>query len=386
LFLALIVVVIGRAIAIATPLSIAIIGLAVLMLITYGLGSYLSRQAEVTVSGVGTPTLTGMSAGVWLLTLSTEWAVLVWLIPEAAYLVFALSFLYLYLLRRRWGILAVLVAVGAAIVALGMHDGWSVAAVIGPLLGAGVAILIGLGYQSLTREAAEREMLMTELMATRDQLAETERTAGALAERARLAREIHDTVAQGLSSIQMLLHAAERADPDRAGIQHIRLARDTAAANLADTRAFIRELLPVALTDRRLAGALRRLAETQWSSDELDVQVRVSDALELPMQVQSALLRITQGAMANVLQHARARTVIIAVAVDADSVELTVADDGVGFDTATVRADRAVGASDSFGLTAIRERVDQFGGTLTVEASEGRGTRLTVVLSTEEPT
>ncbi len=374
LFVALVALVIVRAIIVATTASAAVVALALLLLITYGLGGRLATRST-----------SGRLALLWLLALSALWLALVWLIPEAAYLVFPLFFLYLHVLPRPWGAVAVLVAVGAAIAALGLHGGWSIGGVVGPLVGAGVAILIGLGYQSLAREAAEREALMAELVATRDQLAVTEHASGVLAERARLAREIHDTVAQGLSSIQMLLHAAERADPQQPGLEHIRLARETAATNLADTRRFIRELSPAALSDRGLAAALRRLAETQWRSDDLEVHVRVADSPELPMHVQAALLRIAQGAMANVLQHARAHTATITIALDTDSVELVIADDGVGFDAAEVVADRASGVSDSFGLTAIRERVDQLGGTLTIEASPARGTRLIVALGLGEP-
>ena len=145
-----------------------------------------------------------------------------------------------------------------AICALGLHGGWSVGGVVGPLVGAGVALLIGLGYQALAREAEQREALVRELIAARGLLAATEHESGVLAERARLAREIHDTLAQGLSSIQMLLHAAERSDPDRSGIEHIRLARETAAANLAEARRFIRELTPPQLDDQTLGGEIGR--------------------------------------------------------------------------------------------------------------------------------
>jgi signal transduction histidine kinase len=185
---------------------------------------------------------------------------------------------------------------------------------------------------------------MAELIATRGQLAATERESGIQAERARLAREIHDTVAQGLSSIQMLLHAAERADAGRPGIEHIRLARETAASNLADTRRFIRELAPAALADRGIGAALRRLADTQWQSGGLDVRVRVADSLDLPMHIQAALLRIAQGAMANVIQHARAGAATISIDRDSDSVRLTVADDGRGFDRDVLAAGTAAGS------------------------------------------
>jgi len=257
--------------------------------------------------------------------------------------------------------------------------------VVGPIVGAGVALLIGLGYQALALEGEQREALVKELVNTRGQLAATEHEAGVLAERARLAREIHDTVAQGLSSIQMLLHAAERADHDRPGIEHIRLARETAAANLAEARHFIRELTPPQLDEDGLGGALRRLAHTQSATHGLDVRVRASDTVALPMHLQTALLRIAQGAIANVIQHAHASSATIELAIDREKLRFIIVDDGSGFDP-ELPAVNSPGTSDSFGLQATRERVQQLGGTLTVDAAPGRGTTLTVDLSlTEAP-
>jgi signal transduction histidine kinase len=320
-----------------------------------------------------------MAATVWVTVLALVWVGLVILVPEAAYLAFPLFFLFLHLLPHRLGPVAVVVATAIAIVALGLHQGFSVGAVIGPLIGAGVAILLGLGYRALAQEAAEREALLAELLSTRDRLAETEREQGALAERARLAREIHDTVAQGLSSIQLLLHAAERADPDRPGIEHIRLARETAADSLAETRAFIRELTPPAL-DAGLGEALRRLGEAQSTPGGLRVEVDAPPSLDLPMDLQTALLRIAQGAIANVRQHARAGRAALTVRADGDETVLVVADDGVGFDPLAVA--RGPGVADSFGLRAIAERVAQLDGTLDVDSAPGRGTRLTVTVPT----
>lgn len=317
-----------------------------------------------------------LAGALWVVGLSVVWVGLLVLVPEAAYLVFPLFFLYLHVLPRVLGPAAVVAATLVAVVALGLHGGFTVGGVVGPLVGAGVALLIGLGYRALAREAAEREALVAELLATRDRLAATEREQGVLAERARLAREIHDTVAQGLSSIQMLLHAAERADGDRPGTEHIRLARETAADGLADTRRFIRELAPPTL-DQGLGAALRRLAEQQWTRDGLTVAVTVPDTA-LPMDVETALLRLAQGAVANAVQHARAAHVDVVVAVDGREARLTVVDDGVGFDPVTT-GDRAA-ATDSFGLRAMAERVEQFGGRLTVDSTPGRGTTITAVL------
>ena len=372
-FTSLVALVVIRAIVTASPSSIVVIPLAAVLLATYGLGGRVLRRgrARLRASGV-----------LWLLALTVEWLLLLLLMPEAAYLVFPLSFILLHLLPDWWGILTVLGATGLSIGALGLHSGFSQGGIVGPLVGAGVAIVISLGYRSQAAQSVERERLMRELVATRGQLAATEHESGVLAERARLAREIHDTVAQGLSSIQMLLHAAERADPERAGSEHIRLARETAAASLADTRRFIRELAPAALVDQGIGPALRRLAETQWERGALRVEVQVADSLELPMYLQTAFLRIAQGAMANVVQHARAATAIISIKQDDDSVQLRISDNGCGFDRDGSTARREAGTSDSFGLTATRERVDQLGGELVILSSPGAGTVLTVTLAT----
>ena len=374
LFVALTLLVIARAVLVQNDMGVTVIVLSVVLLVTYGLGGLIGRSDR----SRSRPLRLG-----WLAVLTLEWVVLLWLSSDAAYLVFPLFFLYLHLLGRWWGSATILVATVVAIFALGVHGGWTVGGVVGPLVGAGVALLIGLGYQALAREAEQREALMSELINTRGQLAAIDHEAGVLAERARLAREIHDTLAQGLSSIQMLLHAAERADPDRPGIEHIVLARETAAENLPDARRFIPELTPPQLDDRGLGGALRRLARAQWQTQGLAVNVRVSDNVALPMHLQTALLRIAQGAIANVIQHAHATTATIALAVDQNNLRFTVVDDGTGFDPLLPTKDAAE-KSDSFGLHATQERVQQLGGNLTLDSAPGRGTTLAVDLSLEE--
>ncbi|MFK4115046.1 sensor histidine kinase [Microbacterium sp. NPDC006705] len=375
LFAALTVLVVVRAVFAPSASSVVTLVLAGVLIGTYALGGLFVGAG----AGRGP-----MLRRVWLGVLTVEWVALLWLTSEAAYLVFPLFFLFLHLLGRGWGSLAIAAATAIAIAALGIHGGWSVGGVVGPLVGAGVALLIGLGYQALAREAAQREALMRELLATRGQLAASEHEAGVMAERSRLAREIHDTLAQGLSSIQMLLHAAERTDPERPGVEHIRLARETAAANLADARRFIRELTPPNLDDEGLGGALRRLATSQWAARGLDVDIRVSDTVELPMHLQTALLRIAQGAIANVIQHADASTATITLTVHDDRLAFEITDDGRGFE-ATTAVTAPPRRSDSFGIRATRERVDQLGGTVTIDSAPGKGTTLMVDLA-REPT
>ena len=373
LFVALTGLVIARAVVDPSGASVVTIVVAVIVAITYALGAVptaIPRARSAWRLG-------------WLTLLTVEWAILLWLSSDAAYLVFPLFFLYLHLLGRWWGPVAILASTILAICALGIHGGFTVGGVVGPLVGAGVALLIGLGYEALAREAEQREALVRELIATQGQLAATEHESGVLAERARLAREIHDTLAQGLSSIQMLLHAAERADPGRPGIEHVQLARETAAANLAEARRFIRELTPPQLDDQTLGAALRRLASTQWATQGLEVQVRVSDALLLPMHLQTALLRIAQGAIANVVQHAHASTAEITISIEDERLRFAVADNGTGFDPGA-GSKEATEKSDSFGLQATSERVRQLGGTLAIDSGLGRGTTLTVDLRLTE--
>ncbi|GGL07372.1 signal transduction histidine kinase [Curtobacterium luteum] len=371
LFATLLALVVVRVAVVGGPWALPSLVLAAAFGAVYLLGARIARAAEGRRSRAGV---------LWLVGLTVLWTALLVLVPEAAYLVFPLFFLYLHVLPRVVGPVAVVLATAVAISAIGVHGGFTVGGVVGPVVGAGVALLIGLGYRALAREAAEREELVAELLATRDRLAATEREQGVLAERARLAREIHDTVAQGLSSIQMLLHAAERADGDRPGAEHVRLARETAADGLADTRRFIRELAPPTL-EAGLPAALRRLAATQWSADGVTVAVDAPETVALPMDLQTALLRIAQGAVANVVQHAGAARVRLVLAVDGREARLTVTDDGRGFDVVAV--DGRARSTDSFGLRAMADRVAQFGGRLEVDSSPGSGT--TVVATLEVP-
>lgn len=350
---------------------------------------------------------------VWVGLLTLAWAALVWLRPEGVYLVFPLFFLYLHLLPLALGIASVVTATGIAIVTLGLHSGFTIGLIVGPLIGAAVAIFIGLGYRTLARESEEREQLVAELLETRDRLIEAEHEKGRLAERSRLARELHDTVAQGLSSVQMLLHAAERdfavdqtvdQQDSSQGLEYLRLARETAADGLAETRQFIRELAPVAL-DAGLRAALGRLAIQQeaWSDSKgraLRIEVSAPEELDLSMSVQTAFLRVAQGALSNVVRHAESSNAKVIVTVTDSRAKLTVWDDGVGFDASQVdQAHSAIaragaakssgdakpsGTRDSFGLRAISERVEQLGGTLSIESGANTGTTLTVEIPIEK--
>lgn len=364
LMTALAVVIAVRALLPGAPHPIPVVALTVGFLATYFAGHVLSGRR----GGIA----------IWLTGLTVWWLCLVVLAPDAGYLAFGLFFLYLHLLPRPWSLLAVAVATAIAVVGFGVHRGWSVAGAIGPIFGAAVAVGIGLGYQALFRESAERQRLIDELLSTRAILAEQERTAGKLSERERLAQEIHDTVAQGLSSIQLLLHAAEQSAPDHPALQQIQLARETAAENLAETRRLIAELAPAALDGQSLAQALERIC-LRANAPGLATQLVVEGTPErLPMPIEAALVRIAQGAVSNVVRHAKADRMRLTLTYADAEVLLDVVDDGVGI--APDVLDHS--PSGSFGLAAMRSRVEQQGGTMAVESEPGH-TAVTVAFPLE---
>ncbi|MFG2868186.1 sensor histidine kinase [Streptomyces sp. NPDC048338] len=358
------------------------------------------------------------AAGLWLAALCASWLVLLWLTPEGLWVAFPLYFLQLHLLPVRWSLPAVALTACAAILSYVRHgDALNPGVFIGPLLGAAVAVATVLGYQALYRESERRRRLIEELLSTRAELAAAERHAGTLAERERLAREIHDTLAQGLSSIQLLLRAAQRTlPPDSPAAGHVERARRAAQDNLAEARRFVRALAPPGLEHGSLAAALERLCEPgpERLSEEgpgpasttargqgsatgrgpgstpgpgpaeepgpgrpLRARFTVSGTpVELPTPYEVALLRIAQSALANTVRHADASRAEITLSFMDASVTLDVVDDGRGFDPARL----SPSAEGGFGLPAMRSRAQSLGGTFTVESAPGQGTAVAVSL------
>lgn len=322
----------------------------------------------------------------WLTALLALWAGMSAMTPDAAFLAFPLFFLELHVLAAPLAVPLVIVTFGLSVWGTASHLGFDVGTILGPLISAGVAIVIGLGYRAMAQETKDRQALILDLIATREELSTASREAGTLAERERIAREIHDTVAQGLSSIQMLLHAAERDVTDERTLEKLRLARETASENLAETRRFIRELSPPSLDEQTLPSALRRLAAAvDEQAAQAGAATRVSFStsgapVTLPMAIDATLLRIAQGALANVLRHARATRAELTLSYLGDEVALDVVDDGIGFDPDAVAADP--GAELRFGLRAMRERAEREGGSIEVESHPGDGTAVSVRIPT----
>ncbi|MFG2286683.1 sensor histidine kinase [Streptomyces sp. NPDC048595] len=363
-----------RALADHRPDAPAVIATAVALFAVYAIGPRLPRLRSSTGA-----------AALWLGAVSLLWLVLLALTPDGVWLAFPLFFVQLHLLPLRWALPAVAATTLLAVAGFGWHTHTlSVGTVLGPALGAAVAVAVVLGYQALYRESEQRRRLIEELTAARSELAAAEHAAGVLAERERLAREIHDTLAQGLSSIQLLLRAAERALPERPGtaLGHVRQARTAAVDNLAEARRFVRALSPPDLEAGTLPAALERLCATTARTSGLAVHCQVSGApTALPTPHEVALLRIAQSALANTVQHAAADRVELTLSYMDTEVALDVVDDGAGFVPAEVPAPGSAAASGTgFGLAAMRARARALRGTLAVESAPGEGTAIAVTL------
>ncbi|GAB3928869.1 sensor histidine kinase [Kribbella albertanoniae] len=245
-----------------------------------------------------------------------------------------------------------------------------------------VSLLFGIWISRVITESHQRAVLIEELRATRDELAEAHHSAGVMAERERMAREIHDTLAQGMTSIVMLSQtgAAELARGSDGVAARLAQIEATARENLAEARALVAAFTPVALSEATLTEVLRRQGDRFAAETGVDVQVLLdldeSEVVALPQSQQVVLLRVAQEALANIRKHARATSVLITLGVSAGRVCIEIRDDGSGFSVAE--------PSTGFGLAAMRGRVEESGGTVQVESSPGHGTTVQVLIPVQE--
>jgi signal transduction histidine kinase len=226
------------------------------------------------------------------------------------------------------------------------------------------------------REANRRlEASLAENAGLHEQLLTQAREAGILDERQRMAREIHDTLAQGLAGIITQLQAAEQAQVPAEWRRHLTAATGLARDSLTEARRSVQALRPEPLETARLSDALAAVAE-RWSAlHGVPVQVTTTGtARPMPPDAESALLRAAQEALANVAKHARASRVGLTLSYMEYEVALDVRDDGRGFDSRPGSGGRP--GSRGFGLTAMRQRIEALRGTLQVESEPGAGTAI----------
>ena len=224
----------------------------------------------------------------------------------------------------------------------------------------------------LAEANAKLEAALAENAELQARLLAQARESGTLEERQRMAREIHDTLAQGLTGIVTQVQAARNAE-GRPGDwrRHLDNAADLARESLSEARRTVQAIGPEPLEQRRLGDALAEVAE-RWSElHGIRVEVHTTgSARPLHPEVEVALLRTAQEALANVAKHAGASRVALTLSYLDDMVTLDVRDDGVGFDPGEVRP----GDDGGFGLTVMRQRVGRLAGTLEIESEPGAGT------------
>ncbi|MFC9252549.1 sensor histidine kinase [Amycolatopsis thailandensis] len=317
---------------------------------------------------------------VWLAAVIAVWLALVVAAPSFAWCAVPLFFVCLQVLRPRTVIVVVVLLTVATILAqLRIATEFDPSIVLAPIA---VALMATMTFLQLDRDRRQLGEAVKQLLGARVDLAQSQRLAGMMQERERLAREIHDALAQGLSSMRMLLQAAQRSwdtEPDLAK-GHVSRAVDAAGDTLAEARRFVHGLGSPRLDASDLGETLKDLAEQIGFAAMHAVRFEISgEPYPLRPEVAAGLLRIAQGALANVSEHARAEEAAMTLTYLEDAIVLDIRDDGVGFDPDSARESGDRGN----GLRMISERLAELGGEMVVESAPGEGTALAVAVPTK---
>lgn len=227
----------------------------------------------------------------------------------------------------------------------------------------GGSIALGLWIWRIADYGSERARLLEELTAAQDELAALHRDAGTTAERERLARELHDTIAQSLAGTVLLAQRTRRdLAAGRLDDSTLELLEESARTALTETRALVAGSAPVELSGG-LGGALEVLAERFRRETSIAVRLDLDLVAPIERDAEVMLLRCAQEGLANVRKHAGAAAVELRLSEEDGAAVLRVRDDGRGLDPETL--------PDGFGLTGLRARLALAGGTLSVESDAG---------------
>ena len=397
------------------------------LLLTFPLIPYVLSQ-NPSAGAVGITVGVAVAAGAWItwwISLHPAWADRRWLM--GIYFIGLIGFIAVLTIRSPWfafftwfGFLhafrylsGVWRWIGCAAVAVffamaqagGFHRPTVSLVAIWLLLACVDVVLVGvftfLGAKSEEQNAARKHMIaelaeanhrLEEMIAENTglqaQLLTQAREAGAGDERQRMAREIHDTIAQGLTGIVTQLEAAQQTTHDAERERRIDNAKRLARDSLAEARRSVQALRPQALENSRLPEALAdevaRWSVTSGVAGELET---TGEARALHPEVEVTLLRVAQEALANVAKHASASRAGVTLSYMEDVVSLDVRDDGAGFAVAPIEESRANGhlngetpAAGGFGLIAMRQRVSRLAGELEIESEPGVGTAVSASL------
>ncbi|MGO2860369.1 MAG: sensor histidine kinase [Brevibacterium sp.] len=354
---------------------LAAIAVAVVFLAWYTLGAVrAARSAEIALEKW------------WLIVLAAVWLCSLLISAEFIWVAFLLWLLAGHLFSLRVAVVFTALTYIATVVAPLAHYGSvATAGLIGSLIGAVFALGLSRGYIQLLREGRRREELLNSLevahqnlLDLQDELALTQRHAGEIQERTRVSRDIHDTIAQEISSIRLIAHAEVERTSDERSKQVLAQVEELAAQSSRDVRRIIAALAPTELEDGALTAAIRRLLTRLEADTDIRGQVEVDETLpSLPAEVEVALLRTAQSALANVRQHSQASRVMVSL-MDLDgSIRMDIVDDGIGMaDPET----RQRGKDSGFGLDFIGSRMRELGGELVIETNPGAGFAISATL------
>ena len=342
------------------------------------------------------------TAVAWLLGLVLLWCLLAVISAENVWIAFSLWLLAGHLLPLGPA-LAVSGAILAVVLTAPLAHGreTSYAALIGPTLGALVALGVARAQARLVRESRARQEMLARLLRAQEEtatlteeLARSQRDAGVLAERTRLSRDIHDTLAQGFSAILMLSRAGAAEQDVEARTSLLRQIETTAAENLDEARRVVGALAPGPLESGSFPAALGRILQRLTEQTGIEATLDVDpDLPPLTTGTEVVLLRAAQSALANVRAHSQAAAVRVTVTAVPDPggqqmLRLDVVDDGRGFD-----ASRSVPPGEGedgslrggYGLLAMSARLREIGGSLEVESAPGEGTAVCVAVPIPAP-
>ena len=364
------------------PIPLALLSAAVLAGI-YLLGS--QRALRRGAAGRADRTDLLLPAAPWVLALTLAWMASTFVSASFVWIAFTLFFLVLFALGPVGGPLALALVTLWAIVSpvLGRDEAMlGIGEILGPLVGAVFSLVAHAVYQRLLHETDRNRVLVAQLRAAQEDLADSERRKGVAEERQRLASDIHDSLAQGLNSIVMLSRAAGTAHPSAAS-EFSRI-EETARENLADARRLVRDLAdraPRTTLEQALRGVIAS-AESLGGTPRWELRIDGTSLPLEPAQVET-LHRAAQSLVANVQRHAEAQRCVLTLAWWPDRVSLDVVDDGRGFDPAAVGTPAvapADGTGGGEGLRLLRSRLERAGGTVAIDSTPGEGTAVGLTL------
>ncbi|UBI09323.1 histidine kinase [Corynebacterium coyleae] len=308
----------------------------------------------------------GWAPYAWLAVVAALWVGLVQVSADFVWLEFPLVMLACVILPRWWELVAAAGLLCVSLVAVAAPGG-NIGAVVGPSIGTVLAVFIVHAYRALRAEADHYKQMADDLRSAQRERAAAEHAAGVAQERARLAREVHDTMAQGLSSIVLLGRALDKQlGDDAAARETLDVIRSTAADNLAEARRFVKinsaDTVSVEDTPQRVALPVRLERLAQAASDRqralgepLEVQV---NAVDLPEPAASVAERVVREGLSNIVRHAGASKAVITVDKLGATATIDVFDNG-----------RGISGKEGYGLKGLRARVEEIGGELSVEGN-----------------